>query len=58
MPASLDLTKIARSAGAAGICMQLPTAKDRQESRGFLQDLAAHAPEILMVQDLCQSAQS
>ena len=50
--ASLELTKIANSAGAAGICVQLPAGLDRPDQLGFLQDLAAHAPDILMVQDL------
>jgi len=50
--ASVELTKIAKSASAAGICVQFPVGIDRQEKLGFLQDLAAHAPKILMVQDL------
>ena len=52
LAASVELTKIAKSAGAAGICVQLPTGLDRNEKLGVLQDLACHAPEILMVQDL------
>ncbi|MGI9391178.1 MAG: dihydrodipicolinate synthase family protein [Boseongicola sp.] len=50
--ASVALTKAARSAGAAGICVQLPVSRDRQEKLGFLQELECHAPSILMVQDL------
>lgn len=52
LAASVELTKIAKSAGAAGICVQLPVGIDRHEKSGFLHDLACHAPEILMVQDL------
>lgn len=49
---SVELTKIAKSAGATGICVQLPDSFDRQEKLGFLQDLAYHAPRMMMVQDL------
>lgn len=52
LDASVELTKIAKSAGAAGICVQLPAGHDRQEKLGILQDLAHHAPKLLMVQDL------
>ena len=52
MDASLALTKLAKSIGAAGICVQIPTGFDRRESLDFLQVLSRHAPKILMVQDL------
>ncbi len=50
--ASVALAQAAKSAGAAGICVQLPLSRDRQEMLGFLQQLECHAPSILMVQDL------
>ena len=50
--ASFELTKLAKSAGAAGICVQLPASFDRRGKLDFLQDLASHAPKMLMVQDL------
>ena len=50
--ASIALTKAASSAGAAGICVQLPAGHNRQKSLHSLQELACHAPDIVMVQDL------
>ncbi len=52
LDASIELTKIASSVGAAGICVQMPADHDRQRNLGFLQELESHAPNILMVQDL------
>lgn len=49
---SLELAKLASSARAAGICVQLPTGLTPRERLDFLQDLSRHAPGILMVQDL------
>lgn len=49
---SLELAKAATSAGASGICVQFPEELNRQGKLGFLLDLARHAPELLMVQDL------
>lgn len=50
--ASIALAKIAKSAAATGICVQLPAGLHLQEKLGFLQDLARHSPNLLMVQDL------
>ena len=52
LDASIALTEIAKSAAAAGICEQLPAGLHFQEKLGFLQDLARHSPNLLMVQDL------
>ncbi len=49
---SVELTKAASYSGASGICVQLPDNMDRLGRLEFLQELAAHAPEVLMVQDL------
>ena len=50
--ASTQLASVAKSAGATGICVQLPSELTRPGKLGFLQDLAQHAPDILMLQDL------
>ena len=50
--ASLVLAKIAAFYDAAGICVQLPEAFDRDEKLSFLHDLARQGPGVLMVQDL------
>ena len=49
---SLELTKVARSVGAAGICVQLPDKLDRAGKLDLLKDLAQHGPNVVMVQDL------
>lgn len=49
---SVALTKIACSAEAAGICVQLPKNLVRQEKIEFLKELETQGPGILMVQDL------
>ena len=50
--ASMQLAKVAKSAGATGICVQLPSELGRPGNLGFLQDLAQHAPDMLIIQDL------
>jgi len=50
--ASHELAKIAVGAGAKGLCVQMPDCLDRAGKLDFLQDLAQHGPEVLMVQDL------
>ena len=49
---SLQLATIATSAGADGLCVQLPGDMSLREGEAFLQDLAQRGPVILMVQDL------
>lgn len=49
---SLSLANVASSTGASGVCVQLPDTLDRTGKLKFLNDLAQHAPDILMVQDL------
>ena len=49
---SIKLTKIARSAGADGICVQLPYNLDLAEKENFLEQIGKESPNILMVQDL------
>lgn len=48
---SLALAKMVESAGASGICVQVPDGFDLSQKRRFLQDLGQHTP-LLMVQDL------
>lgn len=50
--ASIALAKSAKIAGATGICVQLPDGSGRQRKLEYLQDLAQHGPDLLMVQDL------
>ncbi len=49
---SVELTKIANSFGAEGICLQLPLGLKFSEKLFFLKQLENLAPEILMIQDL------
>ncbi len=49
---SVMLAQTAASAGASGVCVQLPATIDLQEKLAFLQELESHAPGFLMVQDL------
>lgn len=49
---SVALAALARDAGAAGICVQLPTGTDRAAALEFLQQLSSAGPDTLMVQDL------
>lgn len=49
---SVELAKVAKSSGASGICVQIPDKLDRHEKLVFLLELAQHAPDLLMVQDL------
>ena len=50
--ASIALAKTAKSAGATGICVQLPDGLGHQKKLEFLQGLAQYGPDLLMVQDL------
>ena len=52
MNESVALTKLAKSVNAAGICVQLPAHFDRLQNKEFLENIAAQAPDLLMVQDL------
>ncbi len=52
LDSSVELTKMASSSGAAGICVQLPADLDRRGKLKFLESLAQHASRIIMVQDL------
>ncbi|WVX48455.1 4-hydroxy-tetrahydrodipicolinate synthase [Roseobacter fucihabitans] len=49
---TLDLSSVARSAGARGVCVQVPAGFARHEALVFLNDVAARGPGLLMVQDL------
>lgn len=49
---SLELAKMAHSAGASGLCVQLPDGFDRGRKLALLQDLSPYASDLLMVQDL------
>ena len=49
---SIKLTKVARSAGADGICIQLPSNLDRFGKERFLEKIDKESPDILMIQDL------
>ena len=50
--AAVELAKMAQSAGATGICVQLPDQFDRQRILEFLQELSEYSSDLLMVQDL------
>lgn len=49
---SIELAKMAHSAGASGLCVQLPDGFGRDLNLGLLQDLSPYASDLLMVQDL------
>lgn len=49
---SRDLAKMAKSAQAAGICVQLPEGLNIEQKQEFLLDLLSDAPDMLMIQDL------
>lgn len=49
---SMDLAARARTAGASGICVQLPTYRHRADALRFLETLQECGPDLLMVQDL------
>lgn len=49
---TLALTRVARTAQANGVCVQLPPGLVRREALAFLTSVAAQGPNLLMVQDL------
>lgn len=49
---SIKLTKVARSAGADGICVQIPSNLNLSDKERFLEKIEKESPSILMVQDL------